>query len=52
MKTRTAGPAIRAVIEERTNAVRKIGGQWKVTHEHLSVPYEMETGKASFDLKP
>jgi ketosteroid isomerase-like protein len=52
MKTRTAEPAIRAVIEEWTNAVRKIGGQWKVTHEHLSVPYDMETGKASLDLKP
>jgi ketosteroid isomerase-like protein len=30
----------------------KINGQWKVTHEHLSVPYDMETLKASVDLKP
>jgi len=35
-----------------TVCFRKIAGQWKVTHEHLSVPYDMETFKASVDLKP
>jgi uncharacterized protein (TIGR02246 family) len=30
----------------------KIGGKWRVTHEHVSVPIDMETGKALFNLKP
>jgi hypothetical protein len=25
---------------------------WMVTHEHNSVPFDAETGKASLDLKP
>jgi hypothetical protein len=32
--------------------LRKIDGQWKVVHEHVSVPFDMETGKAMLDLKP
>ncbi|HEV7391611.1 MAG TPA: SgcJ/EcaC family oxidoreductase [Burkholderiales bacterium] len=35
-----------------TFGLRKIDGQWKVVHEHVSVPFEMETGKAMLDLKP
>jgi ketosteroid isomerase-like protein len=35
-----------------TVCFRKIDGHWKVTHEHMSVPYDMETSKASVDLKP
>jgi ketosteroid isomerase-like protein len=35
-----------------TVCFRKIDGQWKVTHEHISVPYDMETFKASVHLKP
>lgn len=27
-------------------------GQWKVVHEHWSAPFDMETSKALFDLKP
>lgn len=30
----------------------KIGGEWKVTHEHNSVPFDVQTGKAALDLKP
>jgi ketosteroid isomerase-like protein len=30
----------------------KIDGRWKVTHEHISLPFDMETFKASVDLKP
>ena len=29
-----------------TFGLRKIDGQWKVVHEHVSVPFDMETGKA------
>ena len=35
-----------------TVCFRKIDGQWKVTHEHMSVPYDMETLKAAVNLKP
>ena len=35
-----------------TFGLRKIDGQWKVVHEHVSVPFDMETGKAMLDLKP
>lgn len=30
----------------------KIDGKWMVTHEHNSVPFDVESGKASLDLKP
>jgi uncharacterized protein (TIGR02246 family) len=35
-----------------TFGLRKIDGQWKVVHEHVSVPFDMETGKAMLELKP
>lgn len=36
-----------------TVCFRRIEGRWTVTHEHLSVPFEMEPPfKASLDLKP
>jgi len=35
-----------------TTGYRKIGGKWKIVHEHFSAPFEMETGKALFDLQP
>jgi uncharacterized protein (TIGR02246 family) len=31
---------------------RKIDGEWMVTHEHTSVPFDAESGKASVDLQP
>jgi len=35
-----------------TVCFRKIDGTWKVTHEHNSVPFDVESGKASLDLQP
>lgn len=36
-----------------TVCLRKIGDRWTVTHEHVSVPFEMEPPyKASLDLRP
>jgi uncharacterized protein (TIGR02246 family) len=35
-----------------TLCCQKVDGRWMVTHEHNSVPMNMDTGKASFDLKP
>lgn len=30
----------------------KVDGDWMVTHEHVSVPFDPESGEASFDLEP
>lgn len=35
-----------------TVCYRKLGGQWLVTHEHFSAPFDMESGKTMFDLAP
>ena len=35
-----------------TICFRKIYEQWMVTHEHNSVPFDVESGKASLDFKP
>jgi ketosteroid isomerase-like protein len=35
-----------------TICCRKIEGSWKIVHEHLSVPFDVQTGKASLDLTP
>ena len=36
----------------QTAALKKVGSKWQVTHTHSSVPFDMETGKASMGLKP
>jgi ketosteroid isomerase-like protein len=35
-----------------TACCRKSDSKWTIVHEHDSVPFDMETGKASIDLKP
>jgi uncharacterized protein (TIGR02246 family) len=35
-----------------TMCFRRMEGRWMITHEHISAPVDMETGKALFDLKP
>jgi uncharacterized protein (TIGR02246 family) len=35
-----------------TVCFRKIDEKWMVTHEHNSVPFDVESGKASLNLKP
>jgi ketosteroid isomerase-like protein len=35
-----------------TLCFRTIEGQWKVTHQHQSVPFYMDTLQAALDLKP
>ena len=35
-----------------TVCFRKTDGKWMVTHEHNSVPFDVESGKASLGLKP
>jgi ketosteroid isomerase-like protein len=33
-----------------TIGLRKIDGQWKIVHEHTSVPFDMQSGKALLHL--
>lgn len=35
-----------------TVCFRKVEGAWVVAHEHTSVPFDAESGKASVNLKP
>jgi len=35
-----------------TEGLKRIDGQWRVVHEHISVPVDMATGKAAMNLKP
>lgn len=35
-----------------TVCFQKIDGEWKIVHEHQSVPFDAETGKALLDLEP
>lgn len=35
-----------------TSGFRKINGRWFDVHDHISVPVDLETGKAALDLKP
>jgi ketosteroid isomerase-like protein len=35
-----------------TACFRKIGGKWLIVHEHVSVPFDVATGRAVLDLKP
>ncbi len=36
----------------RTVCLRKVSGKWLVTHEHVSLPVNPESGNAVQDLKP
>ena len=49
--TKTDGGVIDMWVRA-TVCCRKIDGKWMVTHEHSSVPFDVESGKASLDLKP
>ena len=35
-----------------TVCFNKADGEWKIVHEHQSVPFDVRTGKASLDLTP
>jgi ketosteroid isomerase-like protein len=35
-----------------TQGFRRVDGKWRIVHEHGSVPFDMKSGKVSFDLKP
>ncbi len=35
-----------------TRVFQKIDGKWRMIHQHVSYPYDPETGEAKADLKP
>jgi ketosteroid isomerase-like protein len=35
-----------------TQGLQRIDGTWRIVHEHSSVPFDMASGKVSFDLRP
>jgi uncharacterized protein (TIGR02246 family) len=35
-----------------TQGFRRIDGQWRIVHEHGSLPFDMKTAKVSFELRP
>ncbi len=35
-----------------TSGLRKIGGEWRIIHDHVSVPIHFETGQAALNLSP
>ena len=35
-----------------TVCFRRTGGRWLIAHEHFSVPFDMESGKALMNLEP
>ena len=49
--TRTNGEKVDMWLRA-TICYRKIDGAWLVTHEHISVPIDMQTNKPALDLKP
>ncbi len=49
--TRTDGGTVEMWVRA-TICFRKIDGTWMITHEHNSVPFDPESGKASLDLNP
>jgi len=35
-----------------TSGLQKIDGQWRIAHDHISVPAHFESGAAALDLRP
>ena len=49
--TDTKGKAV-DFIARVTDVYRKMGGDWRIVHEHVSVPVNMDTGKADMMSSP
>ena len=53
---RTYGTSVKGEAQDMwyrgTMFFKNMGGQWLITHEHISDPVDMTTGKIIFDLKP
>lgn len=45
------GKILRQMTNRFTYGLKKVNGTWLITHEHSSLPINMETGKGIFNLK-
>lgn len=50
--TLTSGPTIPGMWVRVTYGLRKINGTWRITHDQVSVPLDVATGKGVVDLEP
>jgi ketosteroid isomerase-like protein len=48
----TTGGAHLEMWWRETVCFRRIDDKWTITHQHSSVPFNVESGKASLDLEP
>jgi len=46
-----SGEKLRQISNRFTFGLRKENGSWYITHEHSSLPIDVETGKGIFNLK-
>ena len=35
-----------------TSGLQRMNGQWMIVHEHISMPFDMQTMRAAVDLRP
>src|SRR5262249_13395016 len=52
MRAQEAGKAAVELWSRGTRVFQRIGGNWKMIHQHVSFPYDPATGQAMTDLKP
>ncbi|MEU6806951.1 YybH family protein [Streptomyces neyagawaensis] len=50
--TLTNGTAMNGMWVRVTYCFRKTGGAWLITHDHVSVPLDIRSGKGVVDLEP
>ncbi|WP_218877966.1 YybH family protein [Streptomyces sp. TLI_55] len=50
--TLKGGTAIDGMWVRVTYCLRKTGGEWLITHDQVSVPFDIATGKGVVDLEP
>jgi ketosteroid isomerase-like protein len=41
-----------AKAKRATARFRRIGGSWRIAHDHVSLPLDVDNGKALLDLQP
>lgn len=46
------GERVEASWMRMSAGLKRVGGEWKIAHEHFSAPFEMPSGKAMFHLTP
>jgi PhnB protein len=52
MRATTTGGEQTELWFRQTMCLRKVGGEWRIAHEHDSVPFSMDDGLAAIDLEP